>query len=483
MGTRGLIVYRYKRVPRIIYNHWDSYPEGLGLQLLREIPKPSDGEGWQSRFNEWLAENRRMVEESIAKMSPEALEESKDQEPSSCVFGVEWIYEMDLDNLCFLVNGFPDFALDNLPPASIWSQYETDINASDHEYVHKTIPYPSEEDLTTLEKYTQTCTGTVQRHELLGHEDLLTHSEQLRVRWVEMMVGCDALRENDYLELKLEANDGTSPLDAIPLSSRQKLKDLLHRIFLPYYHGEFHHQPLSILPGCRDIYLLRKDVVFCLHNHLDNPNSLRTGSYYLFRKIMDNCSAPVSQDCFVYGILFSGTRCAIVRIDRNESTFTHTPALSFLPNLSRNSSMGSPTTDGISALARLASRLDPDIFDRFVCEAGARTEAELLERIAHCFDDFLHLRSFALTSPQTRAAAVRVSHSYIYIDDFRLIKGITKGDLGDDFDNSPMLEALDKGKLRPTLFRTENSDAGSGLCAFGYGSSAQQESLVDGLSV
>ena len=37
MGTRGLIGIRYKGKTYYIYNHWDSYVEGLGLGLVKEI--------------------------------------------------------------------------------------------------------------------------------------------------------------------------------------------------------------------------------------------------------------------------------------------------------------------------------------------------------------------------------------------------------------------------------------------------------------
>src|SRR5687767_14362420 len=37
MGTRGLYCFLYKGIYYIIYNHWDSYPEGLGETLLEQL--------------------------------------------------------------------------------------------------------------------------------------------------------------------------------------------------------------------------------------------------------------------------------------------------------------------------------------------------------------------------------------------------------------------------------------------------------------
>ena len=39
MGTRGLYGFFYKGIYYLFYNHWDSYPEGLGANLIDEIKK------------------------------------------------------------------------------------------------------------------------------------------------------------------------------------------------------------------------------------------------------------------------------------------------------------------------------------------------------------------------------------------------------------------------------------------------------------
>lgn len=37
MGTRGLLGFIIKGVKKGTYNHWDSYPTGLGLAIMRWI--------------------------------------------------------------------------------------------------------------------------------------------------------------------------------------------------------------------------------------------------------------------------------------------------------------------------------------------------------------------------------------------------------------------------------------------------------------
>ena len=37
MGTRGFYCFRYKGLYYVIYNHWDSYPDGLGETLVNQL--------------------------------------------------------------------------------------------------------------------------------------------------------------------------------------------------------------------------------------------------------------------------------------------------------------------------------------------------------------------------------------------------------------------------------------------------------------
>lgn len=52
MGTRGLFGFRWKGVYYLMYNHWDSYPSGLGRALLEELLK--------AVWREWFRMFRRL---------------------------------------------------------------------------------------------------------------------------------------------------------------------------------------------------------------------------------------------------------------------------------------------------------------------------------------------------------------------------------------------------------------------------------------
>lgn len=49
MGTRGFFGFYYKGKYYLVYNHYDSYPEALGANLVKEIKKAID----EGRLSEW----------------------------------------------------------------------------------------------------------------------------------------------------------------------------------------------------------------------------------------------------------------------------------------------------------------------------------------------------------------------------------------------------------------------------------------------
>ena len=117
MGTRGYKVYRHKGRYYVHYNHYDSYPSCYGLQVLREIPRNSKEE-----FEEWLKKTREEGDaqrDSKELNDPDAIDYVSDEQPVNDIF-IEWIYEIDLDNLVFHVDSRPLFRLDNMPPEDIF---------------------------------------------------------------------------------------------------------------------------------------------------------------------------------------------------------------------------------------------------------------------------------------------------------------------------------------------------------------------------
>lgn len=63
MGTRGLFGFFYKGKYYVIYNHWDSYPSGLGADVVKEL-KNAIKDGGLERWIELLIQIK-VVDESI----------------------------------------------------------------------------------------------------------------------------------------------------------------------------------------------------------------------------------------------------------------------------------------------------------------------------------------------------------------------------------------------------------------------------------
>lgn len=116
MGTRGYKVYRYKGRYFVYYNHCDSYPDCLGVEILRQIPRNVSKE----QFERWVRAIQENLDARYERMKDSCSNGyATDKQTVNTVF-IEWIYEIDFDNLIFHVNARPMFCLDNMPPSKIF---------------------------------------------------------------------------------------------------------------------------------------------------------------------------------------------------------------------------------------------------------------------------------------------------------------------------------------------------------------------------
>ncbi|THH00991.1 hypothetical protein EW026_g1627 [Hermanssonia centrifuga] len=128
MGTRGYKVYRHKRWYFVYYNHYDSYPEGLGVELLSSIPTDPE------EFQKWLQARRASLDKLLAEReellaTDEKLDADEEErrlgvlitreQPSNDIM-IEWVYEFDLDRLIFHIDSMPMYHLDHMPPQEIF---------------------------------------------------------------------------------------------------------------------------------------------------------------------------------------------------------------------------------------------------------------------------------------------------------------------------------------------------------------------------
>lgn len=120
MGTRGYRVIRFRKRYYRFYNHWDSYPEGLGKTIASQIPEDP------AAYQEWLAEQReealkwhdalerflcrdnaQKLDATVANLEQPwgvATEALPDFKPAFNDLYIEWVYTIDLDNEVFTID-------------------------------------------------------------------------------------------------------------------------------------------------------------------------------------------------------------------------------------------------------------------------------------------------------------------------------------------------------------------------------------------
>ncbi|KAL8911488.1 MAG: hypothetical protein Q9171_003349 [Xanthocarpia ochracea] len=125
MGTRGYKAWRLRKRYYFQYNHWDSYPEGLGKDIAKTIPTDPE------EYAAWLEAQRKMVTEWEAmwmkyltlkhdgEQSAELPKFMWDYQPSFLAplndVYIEWVYIIDLDREIFSVSNGAHFKLDRIP--------------------------------------------------------------------------------------------------------------------------------------------------------------------------------------------------------------------------------------------------------------------------------------------------------------------------------------------------------------------------------
>ncbi|KAJ8583527.1 hypothetical protein M405DRAFT_884791 [Rhizopogon salebrosus TDB-379] len=448
MGTRGYRVYRYREMFFIKYNNRDSYPESLGVDILESMRR--------SGAIEWKREElEEVLDELGGPYSPDSDDDFDirivKERPWTDLF-IEWIYEIDLDRNIFHVNGIPFFSLECLPDSTAFLEYVT----KDH-YGHITCPptCPPEQkyklsappvvddsDIATYQSLV--CTGTqVALSDLLAISDALSPDENVRVSLLEALVGQYLVRRDvAYITHDLGLISGPEQLtdDFWLVASSMANLAFVPQMFDSKYIS---HEDLDLQ---EELTWVRGDTVLFISTHLHDERCLQVALSRLIDEILEQKDTG---DYF--GVAFSLFRCAIIKvvIDEHTTTFSHTAAFEFLPTFHADS----PSTPGITALARLGYRIDPELFERAteiyhrygIGESKERTEDEKL--LAQGTNDApsnvhvvlptelwreiaLHLRlpdllTFGLVSQLFREVASMILR-YPHICGFRLVAVIEK---------------------------------------------------------
>src|SRR6267154_5229736 len=197
MGSRGNKVYRHKGRYYVYYNHSDSYPSVFGLEVLHEIPRNVSKE----EFEEWLRKTREYVyaqrDSQVLNDPDDSTSYVSDKQPENDDL-IEWIYEIDLDNLVFHVDSQPLFRLDNMPPDDVFRKAISfdhfghraffECTAIQFRYDWRAPPPTSSPDSLVAYDSCHIRSSTSSVHDLLDIPVALSSIERVRTTFIELLV-------------------------------------------------------------------------------------------------------------------------------------------------------------------------------------------------------------------------------------------------------------------------------------------------------
>ncbi|KAG2109561.1 uncharacterized protein F5147DRAFT_611633 [Suillus discolor] len=363
MGTRGYYVLRYRNIYFAQYHNYDSYPDGLGVTVLQSMQIPNAITTYRQMLGEILDGLRSLSEIFIVRgddFSPPSW-----QRPENDIF-IEWIYEIDLDRNIFHINGMPFFSLECLPDDDAFIQYISKDHYGnlacasqcppEHRYKRPAPPTVSNSDLATYQS--SMWTGShVALSDLLAINDFLSPDEHIRVLLLEVMIGqCMVERtiSKDIYNIELVSDHNQFTDDQWSIACF-----MASITFVPQIFDEIKNAFHPMLER-KEFTWVREDIVVCIATHLDEERCLQASVSRLINAIMEQKDNPGEY----FGVAFSVYHCAVVKVIKDAHTmkFSHTSALQFLPSFYAHS----PSTPGITALARLGFRIDPALFERVV---------------------------------------------------------------------------------------------------------------------
>src|SRR5216684_4148426 len=350
MDTRGCTAYRHKGRYFLYYTQLDSYPDDLWLDVLHGIPRDASKE----EFEEWVKQTREMLDARYEELKSldDSTEHMSDKPPENDL-SMEWIYEIDLDNLVFHVDSQPLFRLDNMPPDDVFIRaisYDHFGHRALYEHTpaqfrydwHAPPPPPPPESLVAYNSYqSRSPTSSIPVHDLLNIPAAKSAIEMARTAFVELMVTrcMGEGRVGHYVRIL----ENVSDRDHIPQCMLELTLSLVNFAVGP---------PIPTLPhnphnDTWDFIWIRKDVCLRITTHPDDEDNLKAS----IGDLVHHINTAQEEVGTIYDVLCSIFHCSIVRVDKEAwgTSFSHTPVLQFLPSFYARK----VSTPGIEALSRL----------------------------------------------------------------------------------------------------------------------------------
>ncbi|TCD67733.1 hypothetical protein EIP91_011975 [Steccherinum ochraceum] len=378
MGTRGYIVYKCHNRYCCKFNQWDSYPDGLGVELLAQIPTdPAECQKWRREKRSFCV--RMFTLHDTGKT--EELEEWEVRKDIGELYSIwyEWVYEIDLDAHVFKVNFGLMYRLSNMPPKDIFLRcishdfygYPGPAQDTPPQYLPNPEPgfppYPFPDDQLDAFARLHNEAGPSALHDLISRPQSMTHRETTCARVLSLFIGQILLEPswNSFLALQ----SWYAGTDDMPIQDKWFLYAFSRIATCPlYYHptawekkyvcdGIAFETTSKVPPG--DYWWLRKHIcVRPVSSHLHQDKHFQGSLGGLANEIMSANDVPN----IVYGVAFSLSHIVIIRVDRsNGGTFKYTKTMQFLPSRYPTT----PLTEGMSALIRIGDLRGQDDVDFF----------------------------------------------------------------------------------------------------------------------
>ncbi|KAF8960723.1 hypothetical protein BDZ97DRAFT_1291405 [Flammula alnicola] len=371
MGTRGYKVYRRKGWYHRIYNPWDSYPSGLGIELWHEVARGEAYRTWLEGFRDSLDKKlEELRTEADAADDPQARFDEYGDEDELIItrdrpendLHIEWVYEIDTDNEIFYVDGFPLFNLQDMPPKNVFlrcigydsygQRAHTAATPIRHRYTSRKVSYPpvSEELVQVYQSKHASGDVVTSLHQFDEILENPAKCEMVRLHFYQALMGSILKFGNVGSDIR----NFELATDPWPLRKTQKLTTYLVQVAVEKRMTDMEEEWRRVPVPNEDSSWrwLREDLCMLWGTRLDDEANMQAAVADLFTRVMQT---PPKAKTIVYGIIISLFHVVIVRVDLSvsEGSFTHTAALQFLPSFYAKS----PSTLGITAVIRLGYAL------------------------------------------------------------------------------------------------------------------------------
>ncbi|KAF4600397.1 hypothetical protein EYR38_005022 [Pleurotus pulmonarius] len=362
----------------------------------------------QSVYSTWLAKTRAYYDHlleldaagKLVKGGPKDLDITRTR--PLCDVMIEYVYEIDLDDEVFWVNGIPMFQLECMPTPEVFLQvlghdhyghFATKRSTPEKHLYRIAAPTqpPNEDDLVSYESFRLRDTplspssnvnadtlNTTEIHELLGVPKDLSPPERVQTRLYELIIGV-LMSHIHFISPLLSARatrattlNASHPPEYILNTTRV----FVSRAFLPMvFHPKIalRVRRLSKEQAEESLLWLHPNVCLSVGFFLDHDDHLRAAVGKVVRDIhaAANQSSPqLKNKGTIYGVLCSLFYCVIIKVSFDSdsggvSSFQHTSALQFLPSRFAEG----PSTPGITALLRLVSRCNDTLYETVLRES------------------------------------------------------------------------------------------------------------------